>query len=540
MQKTTKKNHLSLVVVIMLSIIGSIFMAWCTRRGPWGGSDSVAYLVSARNLIRGIGIGYYFPNGHFYTQIIQAPFYPVVLALIGILRVDLITGARVLNIFLFGGTIFLAGLIFYRYSSYHWLSVIACIAVGTFPVLIQIYTEVMTESLFLFLYFLGLYFLLGYLKQNRKGWLIISAIITGLLPATRYIGLVIVLTSIFTIVLFSEMVWLLRLKAAFLFGLISIIPISTWGIYLLFIQNNIARVKISGLNWDQVISKFANFRAMTIHYIWKWVPLHEYIIGLKSRYQFLIILAIIIAIALLTYISKQKSTLRTKKSPFNQEYILYCVFGYSGLGLFVFLIFAYSFFQLRMDDRQLLPVFVSCSLSIISASALWINTWLKKTKSWEIIAGWGMVLLLLFWCYPQYIKSTNFINLDQGLMASSWRNSETVHAVRHISPDTPIVSNNAAALLYWADRPAWELIEYLTPEFISETTPYGSDKTDRAQIAFHDDRGMLVIFNNFPTQMSNSFYEQGTLRLNTIFSGLVVQNKYNDGTIFTLRPEIIP
>lgn len=542
MKRTSNKNHIYLIIVIVLSIVGSIFIAWCTREGPWGWSDSVAYLASARNMIKGIGIGYYFPNGSFYTQIIQAPFYPVILALIGILRVDLIAGARVLNILLFGGTIFFAGLIFIHYSNYPWLSVIACIVLGTFPGFVEIYTGVMTEPLFLFLYFLGVYFLFGYLKQKRNSWLITSGIITGLLPATRYIGFVCILTSIFTIMLFLETDWRIRFKSALLFGLLSIIPIAIWGMYLLVFMKNISQIENSGINWDQMIGRFADFRAMTIQIVWKWVPLHEYIVGIKSRYQYLIILAIIFSIALLTYSAKQMSTKRLKYSIIRQEYILYCVFGCSGLGLFVFMVFTYIFFQLpgRMDDRQLLPVFVSCALSIICAAALWINPWLKTTKSWEMIAGWGMVLFLLFWCYPQYIRSTNFTNLDQGLLSSSWRDSETVHAIRQISPDTPIVSNNAAAILYWADRPAWEIIENLTTEFVSETTPYGSDKTDRAQIAFQDDRGILVIFNNFPTQMSNLFYEQGILRLNTIFSGLVVQNKYHDGTIFTLGPEIIP
>jgi 4-amino-4-deoxy-L-arabinose transferase-like glycosyltransferase len=541
-QDIKKKGTAFLVVLIILSITGSIFIAWCMRKGPSGWSDSVAYLVSARNIIKGIGIGYYFPNGQFYTQIIHAPLYIVILALIGILKVDLITCAQVLNILFFGGTIFLAGLIFYRYSNQPWLSVIACLAVGTFPVLLQINTSVMTEPLFLFLYFLSIYFLFGYLKENRKGWLILSAITTGLLPATRYVGMVFILTNIIFIIMFSEKAWLIRLKAAFRFGLISLVPISIWGIYLLTIQNDTVSVNASGFNWSQMLNQFGNFRIMTINVIWKWVPLHEYMVGLKSRAQFLVILGLIISIAVITYFAKRISSTRTKKTAPNQEYILFCVFGLSGLGLYIFMIITYIFFQLpgRLDDRQLLPVFLSCVLAILSAAVLWMNAWLKKTGTLGVIAEWGIVLGLLFISYPQYFRTTEITTFDQGILASAWRESETVHAVAQIPTDKPIISNNAAALLLWADRPAYDMFESLDFDYISQTTPYGSDENDRAQIIFNQNNGVLVVFNNFPTQMSNHFYEQGTERLNTIFSGLVLQNTYHDGSIYFPRPADLP
>jgi 4-amino-4-deoxy-L-arabinose transferase-like glycosyltransferase len=398
---------------------------------------------------------------------------------------------------------------------------------------------VMTEPLFIFLYFLSVFLFLGYLKHKRYRWLILSGIITGLLPITRYIGLVCILTGIVTIVIFSETKKLMRFKSAMIFGLLGFLPLSIFGISVLLFANSSAHVGISGFNGSMMISRFKEIIIDTTQLIWKWVPFHTYIGELKLRYQILIILVILIMIVLITYLANQRSKNKKESPAIHLEYILFFIFGINGVGFVVFLIFTYVFHTLRMDDRQLLPVFLNCALSIICATALLINVWLNSTKFWKAIPVWGIVLSLLFSVYPQYSNSINILNMDQGLMASSWRYSETVRALRQIPPNIPIVSNSAAALLYWADRPAYEMFDSLTANFVGETTPYGSDDTDRAQKAFHDSKGILVIFTNFPKQMSSSFSERGYSRLSTIFSGLFLQGKYDDGTIYSLEPDTI-
>ena len=64
MEKVAQKAstcHIVLVIVGLLSILGGAAAVYSTAKGPWGYSDSVAYIVSARNLLKGIGLGYYYP-----------------------------------------------------------------------------------------------------------------------------------------------------------------------------------------------------------------------------------------------------------------------------------------------------------------------------------------------------------------------------------------------------------------------------------------------------------------------------------------------
>jgi hypothetical protein len=271
------------------------------------------------------------------------------------------------------------------------------------------------------------------------------------------------------------------------------------------------------------------------------LPFHEHVIGLKSRHQWIIIIMIIIAIVCITYFSKRKA-MQSKRSAVPQEFVLFMLFAFYSLGSFLFMLFTYIFFMLpgRMDNRQLLPVFLSYSLSILSASTLWVNTWLDKSVSWKKILSWSILLLLLFWFYPTSIKSIPTTGFERGFFSSYWDDSELMGFIRQLPPDTQIVSNYPAAILYWADRPSWDIFSFLTPEFVSKTTSYGTDMADPAQVAFSENDGILVIFDTFPIQMSNSFYEAGNLRLNTIFSGLVVLRQYDDGSIYTTPPGGIP
>ena len=87
----------------------------------------------------------------------------------------------------------------------------------------------------------------------------------------------------------------------------------------------------------------------------------------------------------------------------------------------------------------------------------------------------------------------------------------------------------------WADRPALELFDYLTPGFVKEDFVYGLDEQDAAQREFR--RGaILVIFSDFPAQFESIYRNRGKERLLTIFDGLTVLGQYPDGTIY-IYPE---
>ena len=92
----------SLAIGIGLLLITAIVaLIYATRFGPWIFSDSVEYIVSARNFLMGRGIGLQLAAGEFQPIYLHPPFYPVALSALGVLGADLVTVARWLNIALF-------------------------------------------------------------------------------------------------------------------------------------------------------------------------------------------------------------------------------------------------------------------------------------------------------------------------------------------------------------------------------------------------------------------------------------------------------
>ncbi len=100
---------LSAAVIVLISIIGGVIAIYSTANGPWGYTDPVEYIATARSLLRGGGLGYYEADAEFTPITIHPPFYPIVLGAIGLLSVDLVVAARWLNILSFVASIFIAG-----------------------------------------------------------------------------------------------------------------------------------------------------------------------------------------------------------------------------------------------------------------------------------------------------------------------------------------------------------------------------------------------------------------------------------------------
>jgi hypothetical protein len=107
--KFISKIHPIIWMIILISIAGSIAIVYSTRWGPWAYSDSTEYIVSARTFISGRGLGFYAPSGSFERLSLHPPFYSLLLSAFGLLGIDMLAAARWLNVFLFGATIFLAG-----------------------------------------------------------------------------------------------------------------------------------------------------------------------------------------------------------------------------------------------------------------------------------------------------------------------------------------------------------------------------------------------------------------------------------------------
>jgi len=86
------------IAVIPLSLAGAAQIFYATTMGVAAYSDSTEYIVSARNLISGHGLGLITPTGRLMPLYFHPPLYPLVLSALGAPGLDLLRVARWLNI----------------------------------------------------------------------------------------------------------------------------------------------------------------------------------------------------------------------------------------------------------------------------------------------------------------------------------------------------------------------------------------------------------------------------------------------------------
>jgi len=534
--KRVSVRTLSLIAVGLISLAGGAAAIYASANGPWGSQDAATYIATARNMLRGIGAGYYLADGTFRVLVIQPPFFPWALSVIGRLGVNLVVAARWLNVSLFVATLFLAGLIFIRYSASPLLGVPVCLLLGIFPNMVKMFSSAMSEPLFIFLIVVSLFCLLAYLKTGSSRWLILAGIFSGLLPLTRYIGLAMIPAGALGILLFLRGSWKERLLKAVVFGVAASLPFLVWEAWIYFAVNHSLTGRTLVFDRQALQAGFVNFYTTVTRIVLGWIPLGDHIWALRFRWRYTLIFLALAGLVIATLLAARRTRGAASRATGNSELQLFSIAG--------FWVFAYLAIYLLtlvftkpvspVEPRTLLPVYVGLALAWMGALACWQNAWFDGRLRWLRVLPWLTAFLGLFWFTPTTINSI-IIPYHQGTgrTAYSWRSSETMAAISELPASAPIVSNDSYAIWVWAGRPAYDVMENLQEAFINRDTPYGSDLSDPAQIAFRQKGAALVIFSDeFAGQLQNTYGDAGRARLNSLFTGLVLGARYSDGAIY--------
>ena len=118
--RNLKEDQVVVAALILLTVAGMLLIVYGTRWGPWAFSDAVGYMVNARNLATGKGLGLYRPSGQFVPLVSHPPLYPLVLIALSGPQLDLVGAARLFDVLSFGILIFASGWLFYRLTGSAW------------------------------------------------------------------------------------------------------------------------------------------------------------------------------------------------------------------------------------------------------------------------------------------------------------------------------------------------------------------------------------------------------------------------------------
>lgn len=535
--KRPSLRTLCLIAVGVLAVIGGVMAIYSSANGPWGYEDSATYIITARNLMRGLGLGYYYPDGSFHVWTIKPPLYSVVLSLIGRFGADLVDASRWLNILFFAVTIFLGGLILIQASSAMEFSFPTGLLLLMFPTMVRMSGSAMSEPLFVFLLLASLYGLLGLFKYRSAPWLVLSALSVSLLPMTRYIGVAMIPVGVIGIFLFLPGSWKERLWKAVLFGVLAGLPILIWEGWVYFRVDHSLAGRTVQLDWGAMSARLVQFYAPVTSYVMSWIPFGGNVLKLRFRTRYGLIflgIAAVVVVTLLAVRRTQKSLARMRTDPNFQ------LFGIAGLWLVAYLLFLAIDALVAnpvppIDNRIMLPFYAGLVLCLMGAVASWKNAWFGGSRRWLNVLPWSVALGVFFWYLPVTINQV-MIPDHQGVgqTAYTWKSSATMAALRQLPENTVIVSNDSYAIWVWADRTAFDVIDDSSPTFIlKQANPYGSDLSDPAQAAFREKGAALVIFDQeFQGQLRDRFGQNDPTRVNTLLAGLTIAGKYADGAIY--------
>jgi 4-amino-4-deoxy-L-arabinose transferase-like glycosyltransferase len=508
---------------------------YATRLGPWAFSDGAGYVMLARNVVAGRGLGLMRASGDFQPLSMHPPLYPLSLVALRLTGVELLTAVRWLDAVLFALTIAIVGLMIFYVSRMTWLALGAAVVTLVTPAMTEIYTGALSEPLF-FVAGLGSALLLVVFFDTRRRWmLVVAGLAAGMAVLTRYLGVAYVGTGIVGLLIFGVREWKRRVVDTAIYAILATIPTVIWLAWANSQSGaNAPRQWIwdlSGL-WDRA----EPIRGGLVAEFWKWIPFVSGIEAVAYRYR-LGLLAIIALAFVLTLIFTIRRLWRTEGGAVRRDPALRLVGlmvlfigGYLMILSIVFLFGRPPLDAADIDQRILTPVYLALLLSVFALVPLVLRAW--PGSRWGLGVPIVLTLLAIVWFAPQSWRSLEHLRAASGgYMSQSWLNSETVQSARTLPGGISIISNESTALMFHLDRPAYDVPELIRAEPQSEFLRFGDGEAGEERI-FREDGAAFILFDSVYWQLRGVYDEQADTRLASMVEGLDLYADLNDGAIY--------
>jgi hypothetical protein len=121
----------------------------------------------------------------------------------------------------------------------------------------------------------------------------------------------------------------------------------------------------------------------------------------------------------------------------------------------------------------------------------------------------------------------------RGYTSVSWRASPTIPILRAMPAGQVIVTNDSAAVMFLADRSAYDLPEIIQKEPVAAFRRFGEDVTIPAERLFREGKAVLVLFDSLYWQLE-PLYGSGTEeRIRAMTEGLALEHGTSDARIYS-------
>ncbi len=451
---TAQKFVFNNIDSILIAITGFIFILLLAKYGGIGISpDSVTYASVAKNLVaHGKLIEYDempyvdFPVG-----------YPVFLSIFfKLFGDDYVHTGTYINALLFAVLILMCGLAMNRFtytSRLYKIVVLLCILLS--PGLLEVYSMIWSETLFIFLAVLFILMLHKYLNTLNISALFAAAFIAATICIIRYAGICVIGVGGFVLLFMKHKTIKQKTVHIILFGL-------TACSFLVFnlIRNFYALGYLTGEREKSLTSLTGNFNYFGIT-LYDWLPyafnhyLPETIFGIA--------VVLLLGAAVIWH-------LVTKKHNTSFEYIAATfAFGYIS---FMIITATVSRFE-ALNSRLFSPAFIP----MLWVLAYWLNKTVIASKGWKrfLVICFNVFIAVFFICNEFIPSYGNYSDIKDygipGYTDDDWRLSPTVKYIQRDSvfrSDFDMYSNANDAVFFFTGRSTQRLPHRQSPDEIKE------------------------------------------------------------------------
>ena len=237
--KKSRTTIIFIFILILAFITAIVIHLWVTENGEGINPDSVSYIASANNILKGNGLFTRGVSSHF------PPIYPIILTIIGFFNSNIVDSARWLHAILFATNAILFGATIYLGTRRNLIAVVFGLLIFfSSKAVLSTHSYALSESPFLMFSLIAFLLLAFFISSQKWIFLILSAISLGFALATRYVGIALLPPAVIVLFLFIKRPVKYKVKTVISMVILALTPISIWIIRNLLITNSATNRKI--------------------------------------------------------------------------------------------------------------------------------------------------------------------------------------------------------------------------------------------------------------------------------------------------------
>ncbi len=510
--RTSKEFFTFLFFNILISLAGCFLIYYATNWGAWGYSDSATYFGAARSLAAGQGLVIQKSSGGIYLFRLFPPFYPMFLSAVSVILGNIFIAARIINIIVFGIYLFVIGYFLFLGTRNILLSLIGPGILLVSPMMIENFSGAMSEPIFFTLLGAFILFEYRYLTKPSTNNLLFLVILLSLLPITRYIGIVFIISNFILMNLFPPDFTRKKIFTSINASLISSLPIACWLLYIFLNTNQIAgrRTQLPRSFADHFIEGI-NILPDLFQDFLPYAGIHEELLPSAIRFGALFTLFLILIGCSIIFLVK---TNKSKKQLTPNDKLLSIVLIHMIFFLF-FMPLSYGLTERGyvIDHRVISPLIpMIIAIALLSYSSLISH--LNISKKYALFPA--MLLAAFLFRFYFFQARTYIINLHEngrGYTLREYQESGIINAIQEIPSDTILISNLSGFVLFHDNRLPQQVDQF-------HARMYGSGDTSSERIFRTGNAALIILvpeFNNYYGNQAKDLFPSVTEGLEVVY-----------------------